>query len=154
MRESGFLRARQARKLHDERRIPAHQKIERGLHGAEVVKVVHAIGARTEFAGSLRSTKQEDAEESGFAAIEIEGLLKRVGVFCDAAVSGIGRAGEAFLLERAKRGADGVFIERHYGLAIRFLIAGVDERVERKRIVFGRGDFFFDERAEYAGFFL
>src|SRR5579859_4632886 len=111
MRESGFLRARLARKLHDERRIPAHQKIERGLHGAEVVKVVHAIGARTEFAGSLRSTKQEDAEESGFAAIEIEGLLKRVGVFGDAAVSSIGRAGEAFLLERAKRGADGVFIE-------------------------------------------
>ena len=153
MCKSSFFRSVLARKLHDQRRIAAQQEIERGLHGAEVVKMVHAIGARAEFAGSLRSAKQEDAEQSGFAAIEIEGFLQRVGVFGDAAVRSVRGTGEAFVLERAERGADGVLVERHDGFAIRFLITGVYERVERKRIVFRRGDFFFDERAEYARFF-
>jgi len=40
--------------------------------------------------------------------------------------------------------ADGRFVEIHGGIAIRFLIAGVDESVQGKWIVFGSGDLFFD----------
>jgi len=38
--------------------------------------------------------------------------------------------------------ADGSFVQVHDGIAIRFLVAGVDEGVQRKWIVFGSGDFF------------
>ena len=48
--------------------------------------------------------------------------------------------------------ADGGFVEIHDGIAVRFLIAGVDEGVQRKWIVFGSGDLFFDEGAQDAAF--
>jgi hypothetical protein len=48
--------------------------------------------------------------------------------------------------------ADGGFVEIHDRIAIRFLVAGIDERVQGERIVFGSGDFFFDEGAEDAAF--
>jgi hypothetical protein len=46
--------------------------------------------------------------------------------------------------------ADLFFGEIENGIAAGALVAGVDEGVERKRIVFGRGDLFFDEGAEDA----
>ena len=48
--------------------------------------------------------------------------------------------------------ADGGFVEVHNGIAIRFLVAGVQEGVEGERIVFGSGDFFLDEGAQDATF--
>ncbi len=48
--------------------------------------------------------------------------------------------------------ADGGFIEVHDGIAVRFLIAGVDERVQGERIVFGSGDLFFDEGTQDPAF--
>ncbi len=46
----------------------------------------------------------------------------------------------------------GGFFEIHDRIAIRFLVAGIDEGVERERIVFGSGDLFFDEGAQDAAF--
>ena len=48
--------------------------------------------------------------------------------------------------------ADGVFVECRDGIAVRFLVAGVEQSVERERVIFGSGDFFFDERAYHPGF--
>ena len=70
----------------------------------------------------------------------------------DAAVGAASWAGEAFFLQRAEGLAHGLVVEVHHWMAIVFLIAGVDQGVERKRIVVGRGDVFFDQGAENAGF--
>lgn len=43
-----------------------------------------------------------------------------------------------------ERVADGIFVETHNGVAIGFLVASVEEGVEGERVIFGRGDFFFD----------
>ena len=48
--------------------------------------------------------------------------------------------------------ADRGFVERHHRVAVIFLVAGVDQGVERERVVVGRGDVFFDQGAEDAGF--
>jgi len=45
-----------------------------------------------------------------------------------------------------------VFVEMQNGIAVRPLVAGVGERVERERVILGRGDFFFDESTEDARF--
>ena len=45
-----------------------------------------------------------------------------------------------------------ILIEIHYRFAIGALVARVDERIHRERVVVGRGDFFFDERAQDSGF--
>ena len=39
------------------------------------------------------------------------------------------------------------FVEGHDRLAIVFLVAGVDQRVQRERVILGGGDFFLDEGA-------
>ena len=69
----------------------------------------------------------------------------------DAAVGG-GGACEALLAQRMERVANGVFVEIHHWIAIRFLVGGVQDGVQRKRVILGSGDFFFDERAQDAGF--
>ncbi len=112
---------------------------------------MHAFGAAAEFAGRLRAAEKEFADDGGFGAREIENFGEAMFVFGDAAVAA-GGAGEHLIAERAESGADRIFVECHERIAIRFLVAGVDERVERKRIVFRSSDFLFDESAEDSGF--
>ena len=118
---------------------------------AQILEGMHALGAASEFSGRLRATEQKFAEDGGFRAGEVESVGKPMLVFGDAAVAASG-ADENLLAERTQRAADGIFIEGHDRIAIRFLIAGVEEGVQRERVVFWRGDFFFDEGGQYAGF--
>ena len=148
---AGFLGARLTREDFDERRVALHEELEGGLHAVEILEVVHALGAGAEFAGGLRAAQEQDAEDGDFVSMEIESFVEAVLVFGDAIVAA-GGAGESLIAERAQGVADGIFIETHDGFAIGFLVAGVEERVEGQWIVFGSGDFFFDEGAEDAGF--
>lgn len=72
-------------------------------------------------------------------------------VFRDAAVSS-GGPGESFFTERAQSTAHRVLIKVHERVAVGFLVARVNEGVQGKRIVFGRGDFLFDETAQHSRF--
>src|SRR5262249_26339281 len=60
-------------------------------------------------------------------------------------------ARQELIRERAQGGANRSFVEIHHRLAIRFLVAGVHQSVERQRIVFRRGDFLLDEGTENGG---
>ena len=124
------------------------EAVECGGDGGEVVEGVHAIGAGAELAGGLRAAEDEEADEGGLVAAEIEDGADAVLVLGDAGVA-IG-SGEALLLESVEGLADLLFIEVEDGVAAGALVAGVDERVQRERIVLGRGDLFFDESAEDA----
>jgi hypothetical protein len=114
--------------------------------------VVHAFGAAAEFAGSLWSAQKKFAEDGGFEAREIEGFLEAMLVLVDSAIHVISAGSEIFFGEGAETVFDGRIVEIHGWVAIGFLIAGADERIERKGIVVGSGDFFFDERAEDTSF--
>jgi len=136
------------RKNFDERRLALHQVLQAGLDGAQVVERMHAFGAGAEFAGSLRAAQEQNAEDGDFVAIEIESFLEAVFVLGDAAVRGADGADQGLSIERMQGLADGGFVESHDRIAVRLLVAGVEESVQGKWVVFGRGDFFFDERAE------
>ena len=82
--------------------------------------------------------------------IEIESFLEPVLVFGDAAVRTADGADQRLLTKRMKRFADRGFVERHDGIAIGFLVTRVRECVERKGVVLGSGDFFFNQGAENA----
>jgi hypothetical protein len=140
------------RKNFDERRLALHQVLQTGLHGAELVERMHAFGAGAKLTGSLRTAEQQNAENGDLLAVKIEGFLEAVFVLGDAAVRGADGADERLPVKRMQGLADGGFVEIHDGIAIRFLIASVEEGVQRKRIVFGSGDFFFDEAAQDAAF--
>ena len=146
-----FFRSGLAGEQFHERRLTVHQEIEGGMDGVQVVERVHALGARSEFAWRLGATEEQDADQGGLVAMEIEDVGEAMLVFCDAAVGG-GGAGEALFAEGVEGAADGVFVEIHHRLAIGFLVGGVLEGVEGERVIVGRGDFFFDEAAEDAGF--
>jgi hypothetical protein len=84
-------------------------------------------------------------------AMEIVDVLKAMLEFGDAAVGG-GGASEIVLAEGVEGLAEGGLVEGHDRFAVGFLVASVEEGIERERVVFGSGDFFFDQGAEEAGF--
>jgi hypothetical protein len=147
-----FFCAGLAREYGGERRLALAEAVERGDDVVEGFEAVHAFGTAAEFAGSLRAAEEKHAENGDLAAIEVENFLEAVLVFGDAAVGTAGWTGETFFLKRGERVTDGIFIEGRHGIAIIFLIAGVDQSVQREGIVIGRGNVFFDERAENADF--
>jgi len=149
---AGFLGAGQPGKNFDERGFALHQVLQTGLHGAEVVERMHAFGAGAELAGCLRAAQQQNAEDGDLVTIKVEGFLKAMLVLGDAAVRGTDGTDEGLSVQGMQGLADGGFVEIHHGIAVRFLIAGVDESVQRKRIVLGSGDLFLDEGAQDAAF--
>ena len=124
------------------------EAVEGGDDGGEVVEGEEAVGAAAEFAGGLGAAEEEEAEEGGLVAAEVEDGAGAVLVLGDACVA-IG-CGEAEILKDVEGLADVFLFEIEDGIAAGALVAGVDERVEGEGIVLGRGDLFFDERAEDA----
>lgn len=147
-----FLGTGLARQHGNQRRPALNEAIEGGVNILESVEVVEALGAAAKLSGSLRAAQQQNAEQSGFAAVEVEDLLQAVLILGDPVVGAGGGAGKAFFLQGGERLADSIFAEGGHRFAIVFLVAGIDQSMERKGIVSGSGDVLFDERAEHPGF--
>jgi hypothetical protein len=113
---------------------------------------MHALGARAEFAGRLRAAQQQDAEDGNFVAVEVEGFLKAVLILGDAAVRGADGTDERLAVEGMQRVANGGFVEIHDRFTVRFLVTGVEESVQGKRVVLGSSSFLFDEGTQDAAF--
>src|SRR5882724_1304683 len=152
MRVARFLSAGLPGKNFDEWGLALHQVLQAGVHGAEIVEGVHTLGAGPEFAGRLRTAQEQDAENGDFVAIEVEGFLEAVFVLGDAAIRGTDGADEGLTVQRMQRLPDGRFVETHCGFAVRFLVASIDEGVQREWVIFGSGDLFFDEGAQDPAF--
>ena len=95
----------------------------------EGFEVVHAVGAAAEFAGSLRPAQQQDADDRGLRAGEVEYFLEPVLEFSHAVVHGVRWSRQAFFFQTPQRAADVVFVQVHHRIAIGFLIAGIDQGV-------------------------
>jgi hypothetical protein len=124
------------------------ETFERGLDSGEVIEGVEAIGATAKFAGGLRAAEHEEAEDGGLVAAEVENGADTVLVLGDAGVAY--RSDESLVFKGVKGLANLFFGEIEDGVAAGALVARIDQRVQRERIVFGRGDLFFDEGAENA----
>jgi hypothetical protein len=79
---------------------------------------VEAIGSRAQFAWGLRTTQQEDANESGFGAGEVVGFAKPVLVFGDSAIGCAGAASEADVFKTAQGEVNFLLVEVHDGFTI------------------------------------
>src|SRR6185369_2917022 len=105
------------------------------------------LGAAAKLPRSLRAAQQQHTEQSGLAAREVEYFLETVLVFSDTAIGAARRTSEPHFLQSRERVAHGILIQVHHWVSIVFLVAGVDQSVERQRIVVGSRDVFLDERA-------
>ena len=121
------------------------------MHGVQVVEGIQALGAGSQFAGSLRAAEEKNADQGDFVPVEVEDIGQAMLEFGDATVGG-GGTRESLVGQRMEGAADGLFVQIHHRLAIGFLVRGVLKGIQGQRIVVGRGDFFFDQAAEDAGF--
>jgi len=85
-------------------------------------------------------------------AIKVESLLEAVFVLGDTAVRSADGADQGLAVERMQGLPDSGFVEIHDRIAIRLLIAGVDQGVQGEWVVFSSSDFLFDEGAQDAAF--
>src|ERR1700734_3976178 len=135
-----------------QRRLALAEAIEGKDYVVECFEAIHALGAAAKLSGCLRAAEQKHTENRYLAAVEVENFLQAMLVFSDAAVSAAGWAREPLFLQGSKRVAYRTFIKSHDRFAIIFLITGVDQSVERQRIVIGSRNIFFNQGAEHANF--
>jgi hypothetical protein len=72
------------------------QTFQCGLDGGEIVEGVEAVGATAEFAWCLRAAEQEEAEDGGLVAPQVEDGADAVLVLGDAGVADEGDESEVF----------------------------------------------------------
>jgi hypothetical protein len=113
---------------------------------------VKPVGSTAQFTGCLGSAQQQHANQGRLSAAEIEGLAQPVLVFHNPSVAGSNATGKLLALKAVERLPQVIFVEIHHRLAVRALVAGVPQRIQRKGIVVGSCDFFFNQRAQHAGF--
>jgi hypothetical protein len=124
------------------------QAFQGGLDGGEVVELVEAVGAGAELTGSLGSAEEQEAEQRGLVAAEVQDGAGTVLVLGDAGVAGGGDEGELF--EREKGFADVGLGEVEDGVAAGALVAGVEQGVEREGVLIRSGDLLLNEGSEDA----
>jgi hypothetical protein len=96
----------------------------------------------------LGAAEQQEAENSGLVATEVEDGADAVFILGDAGITDRGDESEVF--ERMEGLSNLFFCQIENWVSTRALVTGVDQRIERQGIIFGRGDLFFDQRAEDA----
>ena len=119
-----------------------------GLDGGEVVERIKAVGAAAQFPGGLGTAEHQKTEDGCLVAAKVENGADAVLVFGDAGIANRGNESEIF--KGVEGLADFFFGEIQDRVAAGALIAGVEQGVEGERVVFGRGDLFFDKGAEDA----
>ena len=101
---------------------------------------MHAVGAAAQLAGRLGAAQQQLGQNGSLMLREVIRFLQAMLVFAHAADHVVGRPGQPLFLQAAQGVAHRVFVQGHHRIAIGFLVAGVDQRIQGKRIIFGCGE--------------
>ncbi len=141
-----------ARQDGGQRRFAVDEALQRRLHVVKVFKGVEALGAPAQFAWSLRAAQQQDAEDGDLTSSEIKRFVNAMFVLRDTRIGAARGTGEILRLQTVECAANLFFGESGHGFAIVLLVTGVDQCIERERVVVGSGDVLFDEGTEDAGF--
>ena len=147
-----FFRSWLSWKYADQGWLSLHQALQGGLHIRQFGELEDSLAARSQFARSLGSTKQQRAHHRRLSAGEIENLLQAMFVLGDAALGAAHRAGQILRVQRIESISDSTFVEIHHWIAIRFLITCIDQRIQRQGIVVRGSALFFSQGAEHASF--
>ena len=119
------------------------------MHRVQILKLVQAFRARTKFTGRLRSAQHQHAQHGNLMSVKIVEFVQTMLELRDPRITAR-RTHNVLLGQRPKRLAHLVLVQRHHWLAVRFLIAGICQRIQRQRVVFRCGDLFLHKRTEHA----
>ncbi len=148
---AGLLGAGLAGQDGDERRRALGKLLKTSEDVGDFAKGVKTLSAAAQFSRGLRAAEEENADEGEFSAGEVVGLAEPVLILRDAAVGAASATGKTDVFKAAQGEVNFFFVEIHDGLAVRALVAGVDQGIEREGVVVGGGGFFFEEGAKDAG---
>ncbi len=110
---------------------------------------MQAVGALLELARRLRAAEHEHAEDGDLVVGEPERVLHELAVL-DAAAALTRREPRPLLAPEAlQRLADRLLVVVDDGLAVRRLVAGEPQRVQRQRVGVGRRSLLLDQAAEH-----
>ena len=131
------------------RQLALDQPLEGLLHLRQGGERVQPVGALLQLARRLRTAEHEHAEDRDLVVCEPERLLHELPVL-DRAAPLTRREPRPFLApEPLERIADHLLVVVDDGVAVRRLVAGEAQRVERQRIGVGRRPLLLDQAAEH-----
>ena len=130
MRIADFFCSRTASQGLGQRRLAPHELLQPAQHFVQVFKAMHALGASAQFAGRLRASQQQHAQDRRFRAGKVEYLLQAMLILGHASVCAAGGTGQPLVTQVAQRQPDGFFVKVRYRLAIVLLVAGIDQRIQ------------------------
>ena len=90
------------------------------------------------------------AQQRRLRAVEVEDLAQPVLVLGHASIRAARPARQMQILQPVQSLAHRFFVQVRHRLAVRALVAGIDQRVQRERIVVRRRDFLFNQSAQHA----
>ncbi len=133
---------------------PLDEAGQHGIHLGHVVETAQAIGARAQFTRGLRAAQQEFADNTELLGRELElakfGVAEAVLIARHPGVETGGIDHQAAADQLVDHGADVQLGELQHGLAVALLVAGVDQRIERERVLIRRADLFLYQAADHA----
>ena len=101
-----FFRSWLSWKYADQGWLSLHQALQGGLHIRQFGELKDSLAARSQFARSLGSTKQQRAHHRRLSAGEIENLLQAMFVLGDTALGAAHRASQILRVQRIERISD------------------------------------------------
>ena len=107
------------------------------------------VGALLQLAGRLRAAQHQHAEHRDLVVGEPERLLHELPVLHRAAALARREPRPLLAPEPLQRVADRLLVVVDDGVAVRRLVAGEAERVERQRVGVGRRSLLLDQAAEH-----
>jgi len=148
MRPPLFLLPRPARQLTDERLALRGEVAQHLLGLSDGIERMQSIAAAAHLPRRLRTAQKQQRQQRFLATVDVP---QRVEVVIEAHRAPAHHApDELLVLQAIERAIDIALAQLHHRLAIRFLIARRDERVERQRVVLRRRQLLFHEGAEDA----
>ena len=128
------------------------ERIERRVEVVEAGERMHALGALLELAGRLRAAQQQHAQDGLLIDRDPERLVDEMAVLRRAAAAAARVADPAPAAELLQRGAQRRLVVVDDRIAVRRLVAGQSQRVERQRVLIGRRALLLQQAAEHALF--
>ncbi len=128
--------------------IPCRQFLQYGLHLRQLVEGVHAIGASSQFSHRLWTPHHELAQHRRLCRTQAHGLVEHVAMFGNPLIGTGYDPYQTLVPHRLQSAGDHLVIKLDDGIAIRLLIAGIGQGIERHRVIFRCRRPFLDQGAE------
>ncbi|MNE59877.1 hypothetical protein D3C80_1549960 [compost metagenome] len=133
---------------------PLDQRGQHRIHLGHIVEAAQPVGARAQLTRSLGATQQELADDAKLLGTELQftelGVAETVLIARHPGIETGSVDHQTAADQFVDDGADIQLGELEHGFAIALLVAGIDQCIERERVLIRRADLFLYQAADHA----